>query len=482
MKKSLSITILAALMFVGIFNSCKKTSNEIRNIYVPPVVVAHPVAPGDICGTISGTMTTGNTYNVICDITINAGDTLWLQPGVTVCVKNKSTIIVKGALISLGTQAQPNWFTVCDVSKINSVSQSESQATDPAWNNGQGWWTGINCDTSCTLLVLKWTHVEFTGASFPITENFVGGTQGATSKGILFQNPNGDFIMEDSWMYGSIDDAIRLSSGHCSIMRNTFEKAGYVGGDCVNIKSGSVGDVAYNLFIGTATNGSKASNKGGISPQCNINMYNNTYVDGGYRQASTGRGANINYEQGARGMIYNNLVVNCKYGIRVVFSPIADTANMSYGFNYIYCDSIAEMEQIYPTGYITRPECYVVPIPSHTGYIYNPSGAVAYNDDSLTGRNNPMFVNFPLPEAGITNLFDINYVTPGTLPPFTSTNGSSFDFHLQSGSPALGIGTTAFSPLNVISSGVKATSYAPIVTPPNKDMGCYPIDGSGNQH
>ena len=100
---------------------------------------------------------------------------------------------------------------------------------------------------------------------------------------IFFQNPNGVFDMEDSWIYGSTDDAVRVTDGKINVMRNTFEKTGSNTGESLNVKSGTVGDIGYNLFIGSATNGTKISNAGATAIQCNVHCYNNTYVDCGYR-------------------------------------------------------------------------------------------------------------------------------------------------------------------------------------------------------
>jgi hypothetical protein len=67
-------------------------------------------------------------------------------------------------------------------------------------------------------------------------------------------------------------------------MRNTAEKMCYNDGDCFNVKNATTGDMAFNLIIGTAKGGTKASNKGTYgATQTNINMYNNTYVSGGFR-------------------------------------------------------------------------------------------------------------------------------------------------------------------------------------------------------
>ena len=486
MKKTIiSFGVIAALS-AFLLESCKKkkdaqTDDEQTVVSTPPFQIGQPVsASNPLSGSIKGTMTTGNTYTISGDVVVNMNDTLLLQEGVNVCIANGKTIVIKGVLISLGTKDKPNAFTACGVNKINTIAQAQSPTTDPAWGSaGSGVWGGIECDTSCKLLVLKWTHVDFTGAASSVTQPYVGGTAGSKQKGILFQNPNGDFIMEDSWMYGSIDDAVRISSGRISVMRNTFEKCGYVGGDCLNAKSGSVGDMAYNLFVGTATNGTKASNKGGVGPQTNISMYNNTYISGGYRQVQTARSGDINFEEGAKGFAYNNLIVNCKFGFRVMGPtpnaaaiPAADTTNLAYVNNYIYGDSASLCNQFYPVGYCTKPSAYIIPLNgAGTNYVFNggANGAVAYNASALAGSNNPMFVGFNLPVQGITRLSDINFV-------------GSYNFKLQSSSPAIGKGRTNFSPINATGSTVTNPNYKAILTYPGADIGCYQTNGNGNQH
>lgn len=469
--KKISTLIGAMAGAICLFYACKKnTSTETTTQSTPPLVIGTPVAPGNISGAVKGTMTSGNTYTVTGDITIPKGDTLYLQSGVTVCVGNGFNIAVYGVLISMGTQANPNSFTSCQAG-AKKLSTITAPSADPAFNgpsSGSGWWTGINCDTSCTLLCLKWTHVDFTGATFTTTYPFVGGTQGSISYGVLFQNAKGDLIIEDSWFYGGDDDLVRIQYGRLSIMRSTFEKNGYASGDVLNAKSGSVGDMAYNLFLGTCTNGTKASNKGGQPVECNINMYNNTYIDGGYRQAGwAGRAGSINYEQGAEGKAYNNLIVNCRTGARIVNNPLADTANCFMGNNYFYADSVSVMDQVFPVGNNTRPTAYYFPTAASCGYIYNANGAAAYDASSQVEKGNPQFKNFPLPETGIMHLYDIDYV-------------GSYDFHLASSSPCLAHGNTSFSPLNATK--VTKAPFAAVQTPPGVDIGCYQSNGSGNQH
>src|SRR5215470_14903575 len=84
--------------------SCKKWSDEKLNLAKAEVPVAQPISDAaPLCGSIKGTMLQGKTYTIGCDVTINAGDTLTIQPGVHINVKNKSGIFVKGSFISLGT-------------------------------------------------------------------------------------------------------------------------------------------------------------------------------------------------------------------------------------------------------------------------------------------------------------------------------------------------------------------------------------------
>jgi hypothetical protein len=496
MKKSF-LSIAAAALVIGLMPACKKTTTTEKPVVSTPAYqVGQAISPGNLgAGSYKGTMTSGNTYNLTGDFVINPGDTVLLQSGVTVCVSPGVSVIVRGVLISLGTQAAPNKFSCCSATKIDQIGNPVT--SDPAY---QGLWTGIECDTCCTLLDLQWTRVEFVGGTFSVTEPCVGCTSGTTAFGILFQNPKGDMIITDSWLYGTVDDGMRIQQGRIYIARNTLEKMGYLGGDGVNAKHGSQGDMCYNLCIGNATNSTKCSDKGsGSYVQCNINMYNNTYVDCGYRQASpSSRGSDIDYEQGGRGLCYNNLIVNCRNGIRIGDGqnsiPMPDTTNTIYGNNYIYADSVLEVNQFYPVvaGTWTRPTAYVYPTAVQFALpagFYDPSSTVnggddlAYNDPSLASANNPMFVNFPLPEpipAG-GNLSDISSLETGA-----AVTGSNYNFHLQASSPAIGAGYTAFKPfaniINPVTSDVTNPNFAPVISQPGQDIGCYQMSGAGNAH
>jgi len=256
-------------------------------------------------------------------------------------------------------------------------------------------------------------------------------------------------------------------------MRNTFEKCGYTGGEAMNAKAGTIGDFAYNLIIGMATNGPKLSNVNVAvgAPGSNVRMYNNTIVNCGYRRSSAGRGGSINFEEGAGGMAYNNLIINCKFGLRIVNNPIADTANIRYGYNWYYADSISVANQFIPSlsvsTAISQPQETDVPKPSTYLPVGWTVGAVYTATASVLGANNPQFINGPVPMPAGYKLADIAVV-------------GNYNFALKPSSPCINAGYTGFSPRADVPVNIKFGATE--ITPPGKDIGAYQSNGRGNQH
>lgn len=454
-----------------ILTGCTKWAEDKSNIYVykaPPPPGGTIPANTPLCGSIKGVMTTGNTYTLGCTINVPAGDTLILEQGVTINANVNSGIIVHGTFISLGTQQQPNYLTVPGVTKNPSpgIPLDEDSAHI-------GLWKGIMCDTSCPLLVLKWTHLDFAGAAYGNVDGPAVEESAGTSFNFLFQNPRGYCIVEDSWFWGGTDDCMRISNGMIHIFRNTFEKAGGSGGDCVNSKGGTVGTVAYNLFIGTAYNGQKASNKGQPvgAPETNIVMYNSTFVNGGVQIVPGQRAGGIDFEQGAEGAFFNNAFINCRVGYRVVNNPVADTAHLIYGNDYQWADSLVIADQFFTFGGVcTKPMPTDIPNPSlylPPDFYYPNPPANSYDGTLVVQYDNPLFVNYPLP-------------VPGGLPLFSITAIGNYNFRLQPGSPLIGKGNTNINPINNVP--MDPIYGASETTPPGADLGCYQFNGTGNQH
>lgn len=462
MKKYYSLIVfLAGLCLV----SCvKKDYKDLWKAVVTPASPVSDAAP--LCGSIKGTMLAGKTYTIGCDVFVNAGDTLTIQEGVTINFSGNYGIGVKGSLLCLGTKNHPNLITFPGIVKTDEPGANPTN--DPALS---GKWIGIIGATTCPMMIIKWTRVEFGGAAIPsgsgIKQIF------ANPYPLFFQNPGGIFVLEDSWIYGSTDDPLRILGGKVAIMRNTFEKCGYTGGESMNAKAGTIGDYAYNLCVGMATNGPKLSNSGapvGV-PGSNMRFYNNTIVNCGYRRAAAGRGGSMNFEEGAGGMAYNNIMVNCKFGLRVVQNPIADTANLFYGYNYTYTDSQSVANNIYPSMSVSVCISKAMPTDFPEPSTFLPQGWHPGDSyvapASLLGTNNPQFINGPVPLPNNLKLRDISTV-------------GNYNFGLKANSPCIGKGYTGFTARRDVP--IDPVYGATEITPPGKDLGAFQSNGSGNQH
>jgi hypothetical protein len=185
-------------------------------------------------------------------------------------------------------------------------------------------------------------------------------------------------------------------------------------------------------------------------------VYNNTLVNCGMRQVQSGRGGSINYEKGAKGKAYNNLVVNCRYGMRITSD--ADVPNVVYDNQYYYGNAAVINAQFYPS----------------TGV------AVAKPNDlksTTTGATKPQFAAY--------DVDGFNYAAT-TIPmgftamPALLTQVGTSDFRLLPASPAINKGKTDFTPLNAVVN--KTGTYGATISLPGKDIGAYQADNSGNLH
>jgi hypothetical protein len=463
MKKYISTFKL--LLAVSFLFSCTKTDH--KELWKAVIVPASPVSDSiPLTGTIKGTMLAGKTYTVGGDIIINEGDTLTIQEGVTVNFTGTYGLGVKGSLICLGTKEHPNRFTFLGATKTDQYGYDPNR--DSAY---KGRWIGIMGGINCPMMILKWTHVEFGGT--PVPKDSKIAPISTKPYPLFFQNPAGIFVLEDSWLYGSVDDPFRILGGKIAVFRNTFEKCGYTGGEAMNAKAGTIGNFAYNLCIGMATNGPKLSNSGAAAgvPGSNVRMYNNTIVNCGYRRSLSGRGGSINFEENAAGMAYNNIIVNCRFGLRIVQNPIADTANIRYGYNYTYADSSSVANNIYPSYDVSVCITRAMPTDFPSPSTFLPAGWKAGDTyiapASLLGANDPQFINGPVPMPHGLNLADISFV-------------GGYNFRLKATSPCINKGYTDFVSRSDVP--IDHKYGATESTPPGKDLGAFQINGAGNQH
>lgn len=467
--KNILNQLIIVLVLVLLLNACHE--KEIVNISQPLISTANAITSDTLKGTVKGTLLSGKTYYFKSDITVNDGDTLLLQSGVHLIAlgdgltpATSPEIFMHGTFISLGTQDAQNYITVKNAADLHAQAAAQNYT-----NVFLGWWGGITCTPAAATTtnpspkggdaIIKWTHIEFGGGPAGASDNQAFYATGLPRYNIYFANITKNLIIEDSWFFGCKDDNVRTDGGKVSIMRNTFELCGGVGGEFFNMKSGTVGDLAYNMCIGAATNALKASDAGSTGTQCNVTMYNNTIINGGYRQTKTGRGGSIDYEKAAKGRIYNNLIVNCRFGVRITTD--ADVTNIDYSNQYFYGYSPATVTQFYSTDGIGNG----VGVKKATDILSN-----------TPKENNPLFYSYDVNQYDFTT-------NPGPitakLQPYNVVAVSTGNFKLLSTSKALGAGKADFSPLGTVTAtGI----FGATITPPGKDIGAYQNNGSGNQH
>lgn len=379
-----------------------------------------------ISGELTGSLGPNEDYIVTADLFIPEGESLTVLEGTNIIVDGAGRpgrspeINVAGSFYSYGTEEAPVYIGV-----------KEEDRTEE--NIFRGLWGGIIGTESANDLVLEYTTIEYAGApAEPGTSIVAEGEldEGEPRYGVYWVNPEGNFIMWHSRIAYTKDDAVRLNGAKTLIAYSEFAFNGETGGESFNTKSGVVGDFCYNVFYSIATNGLKAANSKGRQPQCNNNYYNNTIVASGWRRSQSGRGGSLNFENGARGKSFNNLVVDSRYGLRL-FPPDdePDMNNMSWGNHFYYGNHAEVVEGFHPVNGIIGqniPGYEDVVIPETDIY-----GGI--------GENDPLFVNYQvgtMEPSDFRALNDVKFMT------------NMFEtFKLQPTSPALSAGTTDFSPI-----------------------------------
>lgn len=405
---------------------------------------------GPVTEGISGDMTQiefteGTLYKVIGDLIVPENTSVTIPKGVTLEFQEGPAgeawfIDVYGSLYILGEEGARVTLTASNAL----INSSKNQGI------GQLWGGVIGTITAGDLVILH-TDILYPGGAaraenamaLPATGGGGELSAGDASYGIYYVREDGGrqdgiFVLQHSTLSFTPDDGIRINGGKTLATHNTFQVIGGTGGDTFNIKAGVQGDFAFNLFYNLATNGLKTADTGpGVRGNAHTNFYNNTFVNSGYRRAEPGRGASLNYESNGFGDVYNNLIVNCRFGLRLVAGENEpDVTKLNYGHNYYYASVQTIVDEFYPST-----------ATSSVGLIGNDPRTPKPTTDVAggPGENNPLFVNFD--PTGFT--FSGNSsISTDPLRLNIQPMPAGANFHLQSGSPALTGGKTDFGFVN----------------------------------
>lgn len=382
--------MMCLALFAGVFAGCEKA-----NIDVDP-----DTGNGSAIGEVSGIWKRGSVQRITGDIIIPEGQSLIIEEGVTVIMDavTKPEIIVRGNLYAEGSQAFPIKFTV-------------EEALRTPENKFGRLWGGILAAPSCAELLLNYTIVEYAGAttsdaSTSVKQKLYKGKAGENLPALWFANVNGKLVVTNSIFRNLQEDCTYIEGGKIIFANNRFYTTGVTGGEAINLKSGCLADVAYNLVYSTNTNALKLSNSGDKSPQTYVVAYNNTLINTGWRRP-TAKGGSIWVEATVRVSIFNNLFANTRFGIKRDTKAPEDIRSL-FGNNLYYGYDQVTVNQFQPNNEIVAGSNDII--------------------GTTAGANDPKFVNYPL---------DNNLSSPDF--------NTSWNFHLMAGSPALNKGRTGFT-------------------------------------
>lgn len=380
--------LLSGALLLTAFGSCKKDDDNPSP--------EKPVATTDtVSGDISGTWKKGSTYYVSGDVFVPENQSLIIEAGVTVKMLAgvKPEFIVKGNFYAEGTAAAPVTFTTAGTADVFGDQ-----------------WGGILAGPTCQEFLLDHVILEQGGAvttseSASVKASFFKAEAGNHVPAVWYGG-SGKFVVSNSIIRNFNEDGFYIEGGDVIIANNYFYTTGIAGGDAINIKSGVYADVAFNVVYSPNTNALKLSNSGDKPRQAYVIGYNNTVMNCGWRRPTTKGGA-IWLEKAVRADLYNNLLINNRYGVKRDKGNKEDSRSVINN-TYYYGYDKTTVDQFQPTEEIIAGIKDVI--------------------STTPGANDPKLENYPLNT-------DVN----------NAAYSSSWDFHLKAGSAALTGGKTDFT-------------------------------------
>ena len=344
-------------------------------------------------------------------VEIPIGTSLYIEPGVKVTCKSDVQvpieIVVLGNLYCMGSAQKPVVFT------------SDTQKPES--------WGGIICGYNAEEVVLNHVEVAYAGAtptesSASFQNHLFKTTIDGGVPSFHFCNVNGKFVIANCFFHDNYNDQTYFTGGKGVIINNIFADSGNAadGGEAINVKAGCKLDIANNLIYNACTNAFKLSNAGNSEtvPLTEMTVYNNTMVNCGWRRSKNKKGGSVWVEKAAKPVFVNNLIYDCRYGLK---QPKQDGADM-------------EHSRLTPNYYYASTDIGVAQMAKGANL------GIWFDTDiksSVAGQLNPLFKSFTRNENMNINC-EIDKVENGAPLAFNK----AWDFALQTGSPALTGGVT----------------------------------------
>ncbi|MDR1224915.1 MAG: Ig-like domain-containing protein [Tannerella sp.] len=353
-------------------------------------------------------------------IYVPEGKSLTVEEGVEIILSadaqdnsnTKIEFIVEGSLYCNGTEEDPVVFTIPAGERDRKTSGR--------------YWGGIIGSAACPEILLDHVRVEYTGAittaaSPSVTKGLFKAGGGDGMVAFNTNNPRGKYVITRSTFRYTGEDAIYVQGGECIFTHNLFYAVGNEGGEAINVKAGCKVDAAFNVMYSPNTNAFKLSNSGvgGDRFQAQINAYNNTVINAGWRRdPGKPKGGSV-WAEGGLVNVFNNLIVNCMFAAKAPNfgaggeEGVVQGSIIDYNF-YASGTAGSQVTQHLENGTVTAYDGFK---PGVKDVIYGANDL----SGNAPGANDPRFVSFPF----------------ATRSPLDYNFDESWDFHLQPDSPAL---------------------------------------------
>ena len=302
-----------------------------------PRAHASSTLPDTLSGVVKGVTSANHTYVVKDSLVVNVGDTLLVSSG--------DTLLMASPL---------GWIHIFGTFICDGNSTSRNVITVPASRGAMpGLWGGIVGD-SCKYIEVRFTNILWAGGNdagghayrtFDIYSDFANTTT---------------TVFTDNYVVGTVDDCIGLHGGNASVLRNVIKWCGAPDGDNINVKSGTIGEIAYNVIWASGGNGIKLNADATLPRLTNMCIHNNTVVAGGWRRVGE-LGYAIVVDKSARAQIYNNIMGDMYQELEITNK--ADTTRTVYDNNLFFysADSLNNANgRYYPSDGIGHPAAHDV--------------------------------------------------------------------------------------------------------------------------
>ena len=232
---------------------------------------------------------------------------------------------------------------ICEGTSTNRIVITTDSVNAP---KEPGMWGGIVGD-SCNYVSVKYTDIYWAGG------NDVTGHAYRTFD--IYSNAANttNTVFTDNLVIGTVDDCIGLHGGSASVLRNVIKWCGAPDGDNINIKAGTIGEIAYNVIWSSGGNGIKINADATLPRLTNVCVHNNTICAGGWRRFDE-LGYAILVDASARAQIYNNIMGDMYEELEITVA--ADTLRTVYDNNLFFysVDSLSGMSRYYPSDGVGR--------------------------------------------------------------------------------------------------------------------------------